>query len=74
MSGPTSTYGINGSTKILDNNETAKVSDMEVGDRVIVIPSESDKTVAAQIIINPGMVGPGGERGTPPGGTSTPNM
>ena len=71
-SGEASTYEINASTEILDNGDTAKVSDIEVGDSVMVIASDSDEDVAAQIIIDPAMGGPGGQGAVPPGGTAEP--
>jgi hypothetical protein len=71
-SGKTSTFRIDDSTEIIANRDTAKASDIEVGDNVMVVPSDSDETVAAQIMINPAMGGPGGGGGTPPGGTTSP--
>ncbi len=72
-SGETSTFSINSSTEILDEGETAEVSDIEVGDNVMVVPDDSDCGVAARIMIDPVMGGPGGGGMTPPGETSSPD-
>ena len=69
-SGSNSTYTITSSTEILDNGDTAKASDIKVGDSVMVIPSDSDDTVAGQIMIDPGMGGPPGPGATPPSGSA----
>jgi hypothetical protein len=58
--GTTSTYSITSSTEILDSGEAAKVSDIEVGDNVMVVASSTDSERAEQIMINPGMGGPSG--------------
>ncbi|MEW6555257.1 MAG: hypothetical protein AB1384_13345 [Actinomycetota bacterium] len=75
-SGEASTFEIDSSTEILDEGETAGVGDIEVGDSVMVIPGDSDESVAARIIINPAMGGPGGPGGRgaqPPGETTQPD-
>ncbi len=66
-SGSRSTYAITGSTEISDEGEDAEVSDIEVGDEVLVIPSSSDEDAAAQIMINPVIGGPGQDMPMPPG-------
>ncbi len=70
MSGEACTYTINASTEILDNGDTTEVSAIEVGDDVMVVPSGSDESVAARIMIDPAGGGLGGQGGTPPGGTA----
>jgi len=72
-SGEASTFSINSSTEILDEGETAEVSDIEVGDNVMVVPDDSDEAVAAQIMIEPAIGGPGGRGMTPPGEMSSPD-
>ncbi|NPV59944.1 MAG: hypothetical protein HPY75_09800 [Actinobacteria bacterium] len=59
-SGSSRTYSIKSSTQILDGEKEAEIDDIEVGDRVMVVPDGSDAGAAARIIINPGMGGPGG--------------
>jgi hypothetical protein len=74
-SGETNTFEINASTEIMDDGETAKVGDIEVGDNVMVVPDDADEAVAARIVINPAMGGPGvpgGQWDQPPADPSLP--
>jgi hypothetical protein len=52
-SGSSSTYGITSSTVIQDNGQSASVSDIKVGDTVMIITDTSQPDVARWIIVNP---------------------
>ena len=58
--GSTMTYSITSSTKIMNNNQSASVSEIEVGDSVVVIADTSNSSQAAQIMLNPTAPGAGG--------------
>jgi hypothetical protein len=51
-SSTSTTYSITSSTTITDNGQSASTSDIAVGDSVVVIPSTSNTSQAAQIMIN----------------------
>lgn len=53
MRGGTSTYTIGSSTTVTDGGESASVSDITVGDRVLVRTSQDDSGAAASIMLNP---------------------
>jgi len=57
-SGTTTTYAITSSTVITDNGATVTYSDVQVGDTVIVKPSSSSSTTAADIIVIPAGTNP----------------
>jgi hypothetical protein len=63
-----STLSINDATKVTNNGQTASVSDVKVGDTVIIRTSATDTKTATQINLNPQMRGPGGG---PMGGGTT---
>ena len=54
------TYAITSSTAVLNGQETASISDIKAGDTVIVMPSTTDETQAARIVLNPSFPGFGG--------------
>lgn len=51
--GTVSTLAVTSNTQITSGGQTAAITDVKVGDDVIVRPSTSDASQAAQIIINP---------------------
>lgn len=55
MSGSSTTYTINDSTKVTNDGDDVSVSDIKVGDTVIVRTNSNDNKVATQITINPSM-------------------
>jgi hypothetical protein len=59
-SGTSNTYAITSSTKITDAGQSATVSSIATGDRVIVTPSSSNSSDASQILVNPSFGGFGG--------------
>ncbi len=63
--GTVSTLTITSNTQVTNGGQAATITDVKVGDNVIVRPSSTDASQAAQIIINP----------TQPtsGGTTTPS-
>ena len=64
--GSTKTYSITDSTDITDDGNAASVSDIKVGDTVMVRTASSSSTEATTILLNPSFGGPGGQGG--PGG------
>jgi hypothetical protein len=64
--GSSSTYSITSSTKVLNNGQAATISDIKVGDSVIVVPNTSQSGVADQIMLAPAKGG-----GNPPTGNAT---
>lgn len=63
LRGGTSTYTIGSSTTVTDGGESASVSDITVGERVLVRTSQDDSGAAASIMLNPSFGGgnPGAE-------------
>ncbi len=63
LRGGTSTYTISSSTTVTDGGESASVSDITVGDRVLVRTSQDDSGAAVSIMLNPtfGGAAPGAE-------------
>ena len=57
------TYAITNSTTVLDGQKDAAVSDIVVGDTVMVQTNTSDTNTATSIVLNPTMGGPGGMMG-----------
>lgn len=53
----TTTYTVTSSTKVANSGETAAVSDIKVGDRVMIQTDNSDSKTATSIEINPQMRG-----------------
>jgi hypothetical protein len=47
------TYGINESTRVVSDSVTANISDIKIGDRIMVVASTADEKVAAEIMLNP---------------------
>jgi hypothetical protein len=73
-SGTSKTFAITSSTKITDSGQSATAGSIATGDRVIVIPSSSNSSDAASIMINPsfgGGFGGGGGNGPVTNGSST---
>lgn len=71
-SGATKTYKITSDTKVTNDGETAAITDIKSGDRVMVRASD-DETTAESIEINPQMSGGRGmntQSGTAPGANS----
>jgi hypothetical protein len=66
LSGTSKTFTINSSTKVVNNGQTASVSDIKSGDRVLVRTGGSGSTTATQIDINPN-IGQGMSGMTPAG-------
>lgn len=60
----TSTLEITGDTKVTNNGQSASVSDIKVGDNVIIQTNSSNSKQADQIILNPQMPSPGGNTPT----------
>lgn len=56
--GGTTTFTLNSNTKVTSNDATVSISDIKVGDTVMVTADSSDTTIAASITINPTMQGP----------------
>jgi hypothetical protein len=70
-----STLTISGTTTVTDNGQAAAISDVKVGDNVLVRASTTDTGQAAQITLNPqtrGSGGPGNMGGGGMGAGSTP--
>ena len=65
-------YSITSTTKILNGTAAASVSDIKVGDTVIIQPSTTSSTEASQITLNPQMP-TGGPGGMQPGGSDMPD-
>ncbi|HEY4964620.1 MAG TPA: hypothetical protein VIH90_08080 [Candidatus Saccharimonadales bacterium] len=69
-SGSSKTYSITSATTISDNGQTVTTSDIQNGEKVIVIPSTSNATQAARILVNPSFGG-GPSAGASGSSTST---
>ncbi len=70
--GTSKTYSITSSTKITSAGQSASISSIAKGDRVIVMPSTNNSSIAATIIVNPSFGGGfGGAAPTQSGGSST---
>jgi Domain of unknown function (DUF5666) len=59
--GTTKTYAVTSATTVTNNNSTAVLSDIKVGDTVMIEASTSDSTQAARIVLNPQMMQPGSQ-------------
>jgi hypothetical protein len=60
QSGAAKTYAITSTTTINDSGQTVTFSDIQTGERVVVIPSTSNSADAATIAVNPSFGGFGG--------------
>ncbi len=58
-SGSTKTFSLTAATEIIRGESGAEVSDIEVGNEVMVVSEGPDSDEAARILIDPGMRGPG---------------
>jgi hypothetical protein len=62
--GSTNTYTIDSSTSVTNNGAVASISDIKVGDNVLVSTVSSTSTAATRIVINPSFGGGGQNPGT----------
>ena len=62
--GQSTSYAITSSTKITDNGQSAAASSIATGERVVVVPSTSNSSDAASILVNPSFGGFGGGSST----------
>jgi hypothetical protein len=74
-SGTSKTYAITSSTTVTDSGQSASVSDIQTGDRVIIRTSTSDTSTASSIMVNPTFGGGagGGTGGQTQSDSSTDN-
>jgi hypothetical protein len=63
--GTSQTYTIGSDTKVTNNGQDAKASDIKTGDMVLITPSTTDAAHAAQITINPQTPFGGGSNANP---------
>lgn len=71
MDSSVSTLGITSSTTVTDNGESAKISDIEVGDSVMVQTGSSDTKTATKIMLNPSMPTDTGNTDSSPSNSSS---
>lgn len=65
------TLTIDGNTKVINNGQTAAVSDIKVGDNVAVRANPTNSNLAAQIMLNPNFFGPSSANPTSPDSNSS---